>query len=64
MSKENWWVNDYKVRVFLKGEKVFETIVRSKATRSAITNVLTNIYRGDMDTATAEQITFHTKEVK
>lgn len=60
--KENWWINDYRVIVKLKGEIVASKVVRSKAPRTAITNVLTNIYTGDMDNVEIEQLTFHTKE--
>jgi hypothetical protein len=49
-------MNYFKVRIYLKGELIFEKIVKSKVHRTAITNVITNIYRGDMDTATVEKL--------
>lgn len=62
MGKVNWWINDYEVTVLLKGEVVYQRKVRSKATRCAVTNVLTAHYKGDMDEVKVEQLTFHTKE--
>lgn len=61
MSKENWWINDYRVNVYLNKVLVKSAVVRSKARRNAITNVLTNLYTGDVDHVTCEQLTFYTK---
>lgn len=62
MSQENWWINDYEVKVFVNNEVVKTAIVRSKAARSAITNVLTNLYSGDVDSVKVKQLTFYTEQ--
>lgn len=42
-------MNDYKIEVYLKNQIVFSKEVRGKDRGRAITNVLTNLYRGDVD---------------
>ena len=60
MSK-NWLMNEHKVKVYFKGEVLLEKIVKSKSSRTAVTNVLTNIYKGEVDNVEVEQLTFNTK---
>jgi hypothetical protein len=61
MNKANGLVNEHKVKVFYKGGVVLEKVVRSKASRTAVTNVLTNIFKGELDRIEVEQLTFNTK---
>jgi hypothetical protein len=56
MNKEISSTNFYQVKVFLDNELMLEKTVKSKTPRNAITNVLTNIYKGDVDKVEIEKI--------
>lgn len=47
-------MKDMLVKVYLNGEVVHESNVRGKDRGRAVTNVLTNLYRGDVDTVKVE----------
>lgn len=49
-------ISNWEVIVHLKGKPVFTKVVRSKRAGSAMTNVVTNIYKGDCDQITARQV--------
>lgn len=46
----------YKVEVYLNNEVVYTKEVKGKDRGRAITNVLTNLYRGDVDYVKAEKL--------
>jgi hypothetical protein len=55
--QRNPWMRDFRVTVYLNSETVHTSEVRGKDRGRAITNVLTNVYRGDVDSVTVEDIT-------
>lgn len=54
----------FEVVVFLDGEEVYRDIVRSKESRTAITNVLTNKYKGDVTSVTVSEVVATRQVVK
>lgn len=46
----------FEVVVFLDGVEVYKDIVRSKESRTAITNVLTNKYKGDVTSVNVSEV--------
>lgn len=56
-------MNTYRVEVYLKKQLVFSREVRGKDRGRAITNVLTNLYRGDVDQVKAKQLSVMNKWV-
>lgn len=47
----------FNVKIYLNDDLVFNQVVRSRTSRTAVSNVLVNIYQGEVDAVIVEPVT-------